>query len=73
MSVPRSRRTVLESVTVRAGVLLVVEVLAWLDGPTTERLGATWVVVDPRVGEARPGGGFEQVWSRAGWSLWRRA
>lgn len=37
------------------------------------RLGATWVVVDPDLPEARPGAGFEQVWSRAGWSLWRKA
>jgi len=37
------------------------------------RVGAVWVVVDPGVGEAKPATGFEQVWSRSGWSLWRRS
>lgn len=37
------------------------------------RSGAMWVVVDPGVGEARPREGFERVWSRSGWSVWRRA
>lgn len=34
---------------------------------------AKYVVVDPGVKQAVPGDGFIRVWSRSGWSLWRRS